>query len=56
ASVGYGAADKQQVAHMVARLLALGTIDTPDAADALAVALCHAHSRRLAALASGVIA
>ncbi|MCS7308970.1 MAG: crossover junction endodeoxyribonuclease RuvC [Armatimonadota bacterium] len=45
AVVGYGGAEKRQVQYMVTRLL--GLADTPkpdDAADALAVALCHAHS------------
>jgi len=41
--VGYGRADKQQVQEMVQRLLALSQPIRPDdAADALAVALCHA--------------
>jgi crossover junction endodeoxyribonuclease RuvC len=40
---GYGRAEKQQVAFMVARLLELpGEGEAGDAADALAVALCHA--------------
>lgn len=40
---GYGAADKKQVATMVARILKLDSPPTPaDAADALALALCHA--------------
>jgi len=44
---GLGAADKDQVAHMVARVLGLEDPPRPaDAADAVAVALCH--SRRLA--------
>jgi crossover junction endodeoxyribonuclease RuvC len=48
ATVGYGAADKTQVANMVARLLGLvDGIAKADAADALAVALCHASARRL---------
>jgi crossover junction endodeoxyribonuclease RuvC len=39
---GHGRADKDQVARMVARLLALSAAPTPDhAADALAVAICH---------------
>jgi crossover junction endodeoxyribonuclease RuvC len=42
ALVGQGRADKTQVAAMVHRLLP-GTIATGDAADALAVAICHAH-------------
>lgn len=40
---GYGAADKRQVQTMVARILRLDALPTPaDAADALALALCHA--------------
>ncbi|PKP93156.1 MAG: crossover junction endodeoxyribonuclease RuvC [Alphaproteobacteria bacterium HGW-Alphaproteobacteria-16] len=41
--VGVGNADKAQVHAMVARLLPGTKIDGPDAADALAVAICHAH-------------
>ena len=43
--VGYGAAKKDQVQHMVKYLLQLSGLPQADAADALAVALCHAHSR-----------
>lgn len=43
--VGSGAADKTQVQHMVARLLKLPGLPQADAADALAIALCHAHAR-----------
>jgi crossover junction endodeoxyribonuclease RuvC len=43
--VGYGAAKKEQVQHMVQRLLNIKESLQADAADALAVALCHAHSR-----------
>jgi crossover junction endodeoxyribonuclease RuvC len=44
AVVGYGRAEKPQVGHMVKLLLALDTIPSPhDAADALAVAICHVH-------------
>lgn len=46
--VGYGAAAKEQVQHMVQRLLGLSGIPQADAADALAVALCHATSRNIA--------
>ncbi|NJN44622.1 MAG: crossover junction endodeoxyribonuclease RuvC [Anaerolineae bacterium] len=43
--VGYGGADKRQVQHMVRALLGLEDIPKPDdAADALAVAICHLHS------------
>jgi crossover junction endodeoxyribonuclease RuvC len=41
--VGTGAAEKTQVHAMVARLLPGAKIDGSDAADALAVAICHAH-------------
>jgi crossover junction endodeoxyribonuclease RuvC len=41
--VGVGHADKQQVELMVRRLLPGATLESPDAADALAVAICHAH-------------
>lgn len=48
---GYGQADKRQVQQMVRILLDLDDIPRPDdAADALAVAVCHLHSSRLAAL------
>jgi crossover junction endodeoxyribonuclease RuvC len=43
--VGTGAATKAQVAMMVRRLLPGAVFDRPDAADALAVAICHAHHR-----------
>lgn len=51
ALVGSGAADKVQVAHMIRTLLGLQGRISPDASDALAVAVCHAHSRALAELA-----
>jgi crossover junction endodeoxyribonuclease RuvC len=45
AVVGYGRAEKLQVQHMVARLLNLDEIpEPPDAADALAIAICHLHT------------
>ncbi|HEX4267381.1 MAG TPA: crossover junction endodeoxyribonuclease RuvC [Steroidobacteraceae bacterium] len=47
ALVGSGAAEKAQVAHMIRTLLGLQGRISPDAADALAVAVCHAHSLRL---------
>lgn len=46
AVVGYGAAKKEQVQEMVRLLLNLDKRPAVDAADALAVALCHAHSRK----------
>jgi crossover junction endodeoxyribonuclease RuvC len=45
--VGSGHAKKEQVQHMVRRLLALPGDPAPDAADALACAICHAHGRSL---------
>ena len=43
--VGYGRAEKRQVQEMTKVMLNLATIPKPDdAADALAVAICHAHS------------
>ena len=44
--VGTGAADKAQVQHMVRVLLSLPGLPQEDAADALAAALCHAHTRQ----------
>ncbi|MDR3212949.1 MAG: crossover junction endodeoxyribonuclease RuvC [Azoarcus sp.] len=43
AVVGHGKAAKEQVQHMVTRLLALSSAPQADAADALACAICHAH-------------
>ena len=45
AVVGTGGAEKDQVAMMVKRLLPNALIKRADAADALAVAICHAHHR-----------
>jgi crossover junction endodeoxyribonuclease RuvC len=43
--VGYGLAKKEQVQFMVARLLDLAELPEPaDAADALAIAICHIHT------------
>ena len=51
AIAGYGGADKQQVQRMVTMLLNLAAVPKPDdAADAVAVAVCHIHSAALAAL------
>ncbi len=52
AVVGSGGAEKNQVAHMMKVLLQLAAVPGPDAGDALAVALCHANSRRLQLLVS----
>ncbi len=58
ATVGKGHAAKQQVQHMVKILLCLNEIPQADAGDALAIALCHGHSRegmlRMAAGVSGI--
>ena len=52
AVVGHGKAAKEQVCHMVERLLTLSASPSSDAADALACAICHAHaSSGLAAMA-----
>lgn len=57
AVVGYGKASKQQVEKMVKVLLGLSEIpSTNHAADALAVALCHAHSYHLAGLVQKALA
>jgi crossover junction endodeoxyribonuclease RuvC len=59
AIVGYGRAEKGQVQQMIKLLLGLEKVPTPhDAADALAVAICHLHSMpmagRLSASAKGI--
>lgn len=46
AVVGKGNAEKSQVQHMVTYLLKLGSTPQADAADALAVALCHSHTNQ----------
>ncbi len=56
AIVGRGGADKQQVQHMVRALLSLSALPQPDEADALAVALCHAHQRTTRKLAMAAAA
>jgi crossover junction endodeoxyribonuclease RuvC len=51
AVVGYGRATKDQVQQMVRMLLGLDFVPQPDdAADAIAVAICHLHSNRLATM------
>lgn len=48
AVTGYGRADKPQIQQMVKSLLGLDKVPKPDdTADALAVAICHAHSARM---------
>lgn len=57
AITGYGSADKKQVATMVARVLGLSELPKPaDAADALAIAICHAWRGTAAAPTSGAAA
>jgi crossover junction endodeoxyribonuclease RuvC len=51
--VGTGAADKTQVQMMIVQLLKLSESPAEDAADALAVAICHAHSMRTTAALAG---
>ena len=46
AVVGYGRAEKGQVQRMVRAILKLPELPPPDAADALAVAICHIHFRK----------
>jgi len=53
AVVGNGHAGKEQVQHMVRRLLDLPGDPSPDAADALACAICHAHGSALGSLPLG---
>lgn len=43
--LGYGAAEKKQIQHMMQALLKLNGLPQEDAADALAVAMCHGQSR-----------
>jgi len=44
AVVGYGRAEKMQVQHMVRAILVLEELLPPDVSDALAIAVCHAHT------------
>ncbi|OAJ35445.1 crossover junction endodeoxyribonuclease RuvC [Piscirickettsia salmonis] len=44
--VGFGAADKNQVQQMVSALLKLSKVPSQDAADALAIAICHAQMQQ----------
>jgi crossover junction endodeoxyribonuclease RuvC len=55
AVVGYGRAEKHQVQQMVKLILGLTSAPAPhDAADALAVAICHVHSQAPARVAAGI--
>lgn len=55
AVVGTGRASKAQVQHMVSALLQLSGLPQEDAADALAIALCHAHSLQPQQMLRGVV-
>jgi crossover junction endodeoxyribonuclease RuvC len=56
AITGYGAADKAQVGTMVAKVLGLVAVPRPaDAADALAIALCHAWKGPALSIAPGIL-
>jgi crossover junction endodeoxyribonuclease RuvC len=48
--VGHGAATKQQVGYLVRALLAMRRVPESDAADALAIAICHARHRKMVRL------
>lgn len=50
ATVGYGRADKNQVQKMVKQILGVNRALSADSADALAIAMCHANSKRVIAL------
>ncbi|MCE5198121.1 MAG: crossover junction endodeoxyribonuclease RuvC [Armatimonadota bacterium] len=51
AVVGYGGAEKKQIQYMIQRILNLKEMPKPDdAADALALAVCHAHAEKLRGL------
>lgn len=54
AVVGFGNAEKKQVQEMVKRILSMDQLPKPDdAADALAIAICHLHSYKMAKLEKG---
>jgi crossover junction endodeoxyribonuclease RuvC len=54
AIVGYGKADKRQMQEMVRIMLGLADVPQPDdAADALAIALCHAQTRQFTSRVGG---
>ena len=54
--VGHGRAEKHQVQHMIKLLLGLPAIPSPhDAADALAVAICHVHASSNAIASAGTV-
>jgi crossover junction endodeoxyribonuclease RuvC len=53
--VGTGAADKAQVAHMIRALLRIASPLGADAADALAIGVCHGQARRLQRVGASVV-
>jgi crossover junction endodeoxyribonuclease RuvC len=55
AVVGTGAADKAQVAHMIRALLRIASPLGADAADALAIGVCHGQARRLQRVGASVV-
>lgn len=56
AVVGQGGAEKTQVQHMVKLILGMREDIAPDAADALAAAICHAHERNARSWAANAVA
>jgi crossover junction endodeoxyribonuclease RuvC len=54
AVVGTGVAEKKQMQHMIKTLLKLSDVPQEDAADALSVAVCHAHTQRTLIRLAGV--
>lgn len=54
ALVGTGVADKTQMQHMIKTILKLSALPKEDAADALSVAVCHAHTQRTLIRLAGV--
>ena len=54
ALTGYGKADKKQIQYMVKNLLKCGEVPRPDdAADALAIAMCHINTKKMSAIFAG---
>jgi len=53
--IGVGHGDKKQIHMMVKMLMPRASFDTDDAADALAIAICHAHSRQVFGLSKRIV-
>lgn len=53
---GYGHADKNQITQMIKMLMPSAELNSSDAADALAIAVCHAHHRASNAMLKGLLA